>query len=187
MIIIVGHNVNKSRTTKPISARIKYPLWKKIDELAGDKFKDKSNFIENAVLFYLDSLEDIKMSDQLEHLLNYKKDYKNIKEELSVIDIENQRVSTDIMRKTYAKYVDKALAHIYLSNKMYELTEDELEHMLKSHLEQHRPRARYYGCEGLIDVRKEDPIQYAQDMVDHMKKENSLSSEMQNLASKMSG
>jgi len=111
----------------------------------------------------------------------------DIKEELTLVDMENQRVSTDMMRKTYAKFVDKAIAHIYLSNSMYELTEEEMTHMLESHLEQHRPRARYYGCEELIDVRKKEPIQYAKDMIDHMKKENQLSDEMKNIASKISG
>lgn len=184
---MVGHNVNESRTTKVISARIKYPLYKKIQELADDKFTDKSKFIENAIIFYMDSLEDIEKSNALKHILRHKKDYKDIREELSVIDIENQRVSTDMMRKTYAKFVDKALANVFIANKPYNLTEKEMKKVLVDHLESHRPRARYYECEELIDLRQEDPINYASSMLDHMKAENQLDEDMGDLTSRLSG
>jgi len=65
VIIIVGHNVNQSRTTKTISARVMFPLYRKIEDLANEEFNDKSNFIENAIMFYFDHLDDIEISEQL--------------------------------------------------------------------------------------------------------------------------
>lgn len=168
--------MTNNRIQKTVGTKVSMSIYQQIGKICQEKKITQSEWIRALIYRQLSNdAESYEIYDDVERILKNEEELNKANSDNRFRDITKEIINSSIRQKTVIRYVDRHLASIYIKNRDY-FEENEIEEMLKDHLDAFKPRIEEEGEKYVKrwEMRKEKPIKYAKDELERRSDELEL-------------